>query len=93
MKPLIDSGKVVKRINSKNITRERRKLKAYKRKLDVKELDYATIENSFKSWMGSNWRVMSRIQIRNMSRLYFELFGKKIKYRKNARLNWLLEHA
>lgn len=90
---LTDTGKVVKRINPKNVTRERRKLKAYKRKLDAKELDYETIENSFKSWMGSNWRVMSRIQIRNMSRLYFELFERKIKYKKNARLNWLLEHA
>lgn len=90
---LTDTGKVIRKINPKNVTRERRKLKAYKRKLDAKELDYATIENSFKSWMGSNWEVMSRIQIRNMSRLYFELFGKKIKYKKNVRLNWLLKHA
>lgn len=90
---LTDTGRVVKKINPKGVTRERKKLKAYKRKLDAGELDYMTIENSFKSWMGGNWKTMSRLQIRNMSRLYFDLFGKRVKWKKNSRLNWLMEHA
>lgn len=90
---LTDSGKVVKRINPKSITRERRKLKAYKRKSDTGELSYSTIENSFKSWLGGNWKVMSRTQIRNMSNLYRELFKEDVTYKKKPRLNWLIKHA
>ena len=90
---LTDTGKIVKNINPKNITRERRKLKAYKRKLASGELDYPTIENSFRSWLGGHWKIMSRLQIRNINELYLELFGVKIKYKKNKRLNWLINHA
>ena len=92
---LTDTGRVIKKINPKNITRERRKLKAYKRQLDLGKLDYATIENSFKSWLGANWKVMSRRQIRNMNSLYKELFGKVVTWekKKNSRLCWLMEHA
>ena len=46
---LTSSGKVVKRIANCNITRERKKLKSYKKLLDKGTLDYETIENSFKS--------------------------------------------
>ena len=75
------------------MTRERRKLKAYKRKLASGELDYPTIENSFRSWLGGHWKIMSRLQIKNINKLYFDLFGKKIKTKKNKRLNWLINHA
>ena len=90
---LTDTGKIVKNINSKSMTRERRKLKAYKRKLASGELDYPTIENSFRSWLGGHWKIMSRLQIKNINKLYFDLFGKKIKTKKNKRLNWLINHA
>ena len=40
---LSDSGKVIKRINPKSVTRERRKLKAYKRLLDRGEMMYGDI--------------------------------------------------
>ena len=32
---LIDTGRVVKKINPKSVTRERKKIKAYKRQLDL----------------------------------------------------------
>lgn len=90
---LTDTGRLIKKINPKSVTRERRKLKAYKRLLDAGKIDYATIDNSFKSWMGGNWKLMSRKQIKNMADLYFALFGKKVKWKKNSRLKWLMEHG
>lgn len=68
---LTDTGRVIRKINPKSITRERRKLKAYKRKLDAGTMSYADVENSFKSWLGGNWKSMSRQQISNMSLLYY----------------------
>ena len=46
---LTETGRIIRKINPKNITRERRKLKAYKRLLDSGRIDYATVENAFKS--------------------------------------------
>ena len=76
---LTETGRVIRKINPKNITRERRKLKAYKRLLDDGRIDYATVENAFKSWLGSHWKYMSHDQIYNMSSLYLELFGRRPK--------------
>lgn len=56
---LTETGRVIRKISPKNITRERRKLKAYKRLLDSGRIDYATVENAFKSWLGSHWKYMS----------------------------------
>jgi uncharacterized short protein YbdD (DUF466 family) len=77
-----DTGKVVKRINPKGITRERRKLKAYKRLLDKGDITYEQIEQAAKSWMGGFVNIMSRKQIKNMKMLYQELFGKELRWKK-----------
>ena len=45
---------MIRKIHPKAVTRERRKLKAYKRKLDAGEMSYFDVENSFKSWLGGN---------------------------------------
>lgn len=90
---LTETGRVVRKINPKNITRERRKLKAYKRLLDAGKIDYMTVENSFKSWIGGHWKIMSHMQIYKMSNLYFELFGRRPKWKKgHSRLCWLMAH-
>ena len=90
---LTDTGKLIRKINPKSITRERRKLKAYKRLLEAGTIDYPTIENSFKSWLGSYYKMMSRQQIYNLNSLYVELFGKKVTWKKgHSRLNWLMTH-
>lgn len=75
---LTETGKVVKRINPKSITRERRKIKAYKRLLDKGEMTYENIEQAVCSWMGSYVPIMSKKQIKNMKILYKELFGKEL---------------
>lgn len=71
---LSDTGKVVKRINPKSVTRERRRLKAYKRLLDKGDMEYSMIEQSFRSWMGDYHRIMSKKQRKNMNRLFETLF-------------------
>lgn len=48
------------------------------RLLDARRIDYEDIENSFKSWMGGNWKRMSRQQIGSMSLLYYQLFKRRI---------------
>lgn len=90
---LTETGRVIRKISPKNITRERRKLKAYKRLLDSGRIDYATVENAFKSWLGSHWKYMSHDQVYNMSSLYYELFGRRPKWKKgHGRLHWLMAH-
>ena len=88
---LTATGRVIRKIHPKAVTRERRKLKAYKRKLDAGAMTYDDVENSFKSWLGGNWKHMSRQQISNMSLLYFELFGRRPTWKKgHGRLRWLM---
>lgn len=79
---LTDTGKVVKRINPKSVTRERRKLKAYKRLLDNGKMPYEDIEQAYKSWMGDFTRLMSKRQVKNMKQLYKDLFGKEPRWKK-----------
>jgi hypothetical protein len=79
---LTDTGKVVRRINPKSLRRERQKLKAYRNLLDKKEIEYADIEQAAKSWMGSFAYLMSKEQKKNMKRLYSELFGKELRWKK-----------
>jgi hypothetical protein len=85
------SGRLIRKINPKAITRERRKLKAYKRKLDKDEMPYGDIENAFKGWMGGNYKRMSRKQITNMFVLYYQLFERRPTWKKrHGRLRWLM---
>lgn len=75
------TGKVVKRINPKAVTREHRKLKAYKRILDKGVIDYETVEQAYKSWMGDYTKLMSKKQIKGMKELYKDLFGKEPRWK------------
>lgn len=79
---MTETGKVVKRINPKSVTRERRKIKAYKRLLDKGVMPYEDIEQAYKSWMGSHAHLMSKQQISNMKNLFKDLFGKEPKWKK-----------
>lgn len=78
---LNSKGKVIKRINPKSITREKRKLKAYKRLLDKNIMSYKDIEQAYKSWICNYYKIMSKKQIENMQFLYFQLFNKKVRYK------------
>lgn len=89
---LTETGRIIKRINPKAITRQRRKLKAYKRLLDNNRLTYNEIENIFKGWIAANYKNMSMQQITNMSQLYYNLFGRKVTWKNHGKLRYLMEH-
>lgn len=72
---LTETGKVIEKINPKSVTRERRKLKAYKRKVDDGTIPLEDVETAFKSWICANYKVMSNRQILNLIDLYGQLFG------------------
>lgn len=90
---LTETGRVVRKIHPKAITRERRKLKAYKRLLDKGTLTINEIENIFKSWMSSNYKNMSMQQISNMSQLYYDLFKEVPRWKNQGygKLRYLME--
>lgn len=73
---LTDTGKVVKRINKKSITRERRKLKKFRKKLDNGEMSYKDIADAYNSWRGNLKYYSSYHTMKNMDELYNELFIK-----------------
>lgn len=72
---LTESGHLVKRMNPKTITRERRKLKKYKKMVDKGVLSETDVSNSFKSWYKNYEKIMSYRSRKNMLILYKELFS------------------
>ncbi len=78
---LTDTGRVVKRINPANLTRERRRIKAYKRLMGKGVMTYEMIEQACKSWMGNYVKLMSKAQIKRMKDLYRESFGKELSWK------------
>lgn len=90
---LTETGRIERRINPKAITRERRKLKAYKRLLEAGRLEYPAIENAFKSWLGGHYKYMTHGQIYQLASLFYELFGRRPTWRKgHSRLFWMMTH-
>jgi len=81
---LSETGRVIKKINPKAVTRERRKLKAYKRMMDRGVMAYEDVEQSAKSWIGDYHRLMSKKQIKHMKDLYLMLFGKELSWRQKS---------
>ena len=73
-----DTGKIVRKPCKKNVTRERRKLKKLKVKMDDGATDFEDIFQSYKSWRGSMQRYNSYHIIQNMDRLFGELYGEQI---------------
>lgn len=83
----------IKSIHPKAITRERRKLKAYKRLLDKGIVTIEEIDGYFRSWLSGNYKYMSRDQIYKMNSLYVKLFGRSVTWKKgHGRLRWLMAH-
>ncbi len=75
---LTENGKIIKRMNSKRVTSMRRKLKKLATKVETGEVSYENIENMFRSWMGSFYKLLSRQQRENLIRLYENLFDKEV---------------
>lgn len=75
---LKEDGKLYKKLNPDRVVSFRRKLK----KLAVKVLEgsstYENVENTFKSWMGSYYKLLTKIQRKNLIKLYEDLFNKRV---------------
>ena len=56
----------------------RRKLKKLAVKVRNEEVLYENVENMFRGWMGSFYKLLSRKQRENLIRLYEDLFDKTI---------------
>lgn len=75
---LTKDGKIIKRINPSRVTTMRRKLKKLAVKVQNGEIEYENVENMFRGWMGSFYKLMSKQQRQNLIRLYEESFNCKI---------------
>ena len=75
---LTQTGKVIKRINPKRVIAMRRRLKKLKKKVESSEVDYINVENTFKAWMGSFYKLLSAAQRNGLVQLYERLFDKHI---------------
>lgn len=80
---ILDDGRILRRIVPKAITRERRKLKSYRRKLDLGELPYSEIEQAFKTWYYSYIKFDSRRSVHEVLRLFLSLFCNEIQFQSN----------
>ena len=91
---LTGTGRIIHKINPKAATRERRKLRAYRRLLDKGTMKQEEIDECFRSWLGGNYKNMSKVQIYGIIRLYYKLFERRLTWkRKHGRLRWLTEQA
>lgn len=68
------SGHICKRVVAKKVTRERRKLKAYRKLLDEGSLTRREISNAYQSWRGNIKEFDSYKTVRSMDKLYNQLF-------------------
>ena len=71
---LLPSGKVVKKIYHRSVTKMRRKLKAFQKKVEDGVMTYKDVYQSWQSWRAyaSNFNAYHTIQ--NMAKLYNKLF-------------------
>jgi len=90
---LTDTGKIICKINPENITKERQRLKSYKKLLSEGKITYKEIENIFRGWLGANWKRMSHMQIYAMHDLFTLLFIRKPNWKKLcSRLRWYINN-
>ena len=71
---LTKTGHLVIKVNPKTVTRERRKLKKYRRMVDQGRMPLIDVQNSFKSWLGTYDKLLSYRTKTNMKALYRDLF-------------------
>ena len=71
---ITETGKVIKKMHRSSITRERRKLKKLRRKLDAGEITPKDAFNSFQSWRSHCRRFKTWRTLQSMTILYAQLF-------------------
>lgn len=76
-----ETGKVVIRPSREAITRQRRKLKAFRRMLDRGEITREQINQSYQSWRGGMLRLDAHGTVLSMDRLFRRLFNNECPHR------------
>lgn len=71
---LTESGKVIKKIYKHSVTKMRRKLKSFRRMMDEHILTYQDVHQAFQSWRSYAMHFDAWYTIKNMGRLYDQLF-------------------
>ena len=74
---LTPTGKVVKKIYKRSVTRERRKLKKLKKFYDSGKVTANDVWCAFQSWRAYAYHFNAYHTIQNMEILYNQLYGKK----------------
>ena len=78
---LLESGKLVRRINPKRLKSFRHRLKQMSKNTSI---DYLDKELSFKSWMCNFYKIMSKEQRMRIIELYERLFDSTILFKKRS---------
>ena len=82
-----NTGKVIKVPVPKTFTRERRKIKKYRKLLDNGKMSFNQILQSFKSWCGSYKHYNCRRSLINIKILFNKLFSKELNMRESITIN------
>lgn len=91
---LDENGKLIRKINPRNLTRARKRFKAYRHLWCDGKMTYQEIENCFKCWMCAHYKIMSRRQIHDISKLFYDLFGMLPKWSKgHGKIKYYLEYV
>ena len=72
---LTDTGKVVKKIYPKSVVRMRRKLKKYKKFVEMGKMSLKDVQQSLESWLSHAKKLHSYRTRQSMINLYYKLFG------------------
>lgn len=81
------TGKIIVIPSRKTITRERRKLRKLKIKLNENRISYNDIEKQYKSWRGNIAKFNSYKSVKNTDALYAKLFNRRISWTKKQDRN------
>lgn len=76
---LTETGKIIKRPARDNITRQRRKMKKFRKLVDEGAMSIEDARNEVKSWMGANENLNAYRTCQNIRQLYKDLFGEWLK--------------
>ena len=75
---VMPDGRISKRLTPKKVTAMRRKLKRLALKVKSGELPYESVEEMFRSWMGSFYKILTKDQRTGLISLFESLFDKHI---------------
>lgn len=69
-----ENGRIIKRITKENISRERRKIRKFRKLVDAGRMAVEHAKNNYKSWRGSYKNYDSRYEIIKMDNFFLSIF-------------------